>query len=166
VHHRRREQSQPRHRAGRSRAVAALLTLTVAGGLFTACGEDDDGDAAGSDSTATSAPGAHSGRGNGEGSLVPEDARHVPVTARSYAFEPDEITVETGEPIAIVLTSEDALHDFVIDEVDAHVSADSGQTGIGGFHAPSDPGRYAFYCTVAGHREQGMEGTLVVEAGQ
>jgi len=96
---------------------------------------------------------------------VPEGARRVSVTARSSAFDPNEIVVASGEPVAIVLTSEDARHYFVIDELDAHVSAGAGETAVGGFRA-HEPGRYAFYCSVAGHREAGMEGTLVVEAHQ
>jgi len=146
---------------------AAIVLAVAAGGLFTGCGGDDDPDAAGSGPGTTTHPTEtsteHGDAAGGESSPVPDDARHVPVTARSFAFDPDEISVEPGEAIAIVLTSEDELHDFVIDEVDAHVSAAAGQTAVGGFQA-AEPGRYAFYCSVAGHRDSGMEGTLVVEA--
>jgi nitrite reductase (NO-forming) len=60
------------------------------------------------------------------------------------------------------LTSDDLLHDFVIDELDVHVAADRDETAEGGLRADT-AGEYTYYCTVAGHREAGMEGTLVVE---
>lgn len=75
---------------------------------------------------------------------------------------PDQITVQAGEDIAIVLTSADILHDFTIDQIDAHVAADAGDTEEGGLRS-EEPGRYTFYCSVPGHRDAGMEGTLVVE---
>jgi plastocyanin len=84
------------------------------------------------------------------------------VSASSFAFDPDEIEVKAGEDVAIVLTSTDILHDFTIDELDAHVAADAGETAAGGLRADG-PGSYTFYYTVSGHREAGMEGTLVVE---
>ncbi len=89
----------------------------------------------------------------------------MPAISRSLpglAFDPDEITVTAGEDIAIVLTSEDSLHDFTVDEFDAHVPAAAGETGFGGFRA-GEPGRYRFYMLRRGHREAGMEGVLVVE---
>lgn len=132
----------------------ALLTVTLVAG----CGDDDDSGATQTPSDDT----ASEGGGHEGASPVAEDARHVPVSARSFEFEQAELTVEAGEDIAIVLSSEDGLHDFTIDELDAHVSADAGATSVGGFRA-DEPGRYTFYCSVEGHREAGMEGTLVVE---
>jgi plastocyanin len=101
--------------------------------------------------------------GHQETSPVVDGARRIEVTATSFEFDPDAITITAGEDIAIVLTSEDLLHDFTIDELDAHVAADANETNEGGLRA-DEPGRYAYYCTVAGHRAAGMEGTLIVEA--
>ena len=78
------------------------------------------------------------------------------------AYVCDEITAEAGEDLAIVLTSEDLLHDFTIDELDAHVVADRGETAEGGV-TTEEAGTYRYYCSVPGHRAAGMEGTLTVE---
>lgn len=101
--------------------------------------------------------------GHDESTPVAEGARRIEVAATSFEFDPDEITVTAGEDIAIVLTSDDLLHDFTIDDIDVHVAADRDETAEGGLRA-DEPGEYTFYCTVEGHREAGMEGTLVVEA--
>lgn len=147
--------------------VAATL---AAAALLAACGDDTTStadsthmnDDTGSMDSGSMDSGSMGQDGHGESSPVAEGARRIEVTARSFDFEPAEITVQAGEDIAIVLTSEDLLHDFTIDEIDAHVTADAGDTAEGGLRA-DEPGRYAFYCTVAGHRAAGMEGTLVVE---
>lgn len=100
--------------------------------------------------------------GHGDESPIAEDARRIEVTAANLAFDPKEITVAAGEDVAIVLTSHDLLHDFTIDELNAHVAADTGDTVDGGLRADK-PGRYTYYCSVPGHRDAGMEGTLIVE---
>ena len=109
------------------------------------------------------------GGGHGSGrhdasSDVAAGAREIEVTASSFAFDPDEITIAVGEDIAIVLTSTDIVHDLTIAELDAHVAAEPGETDAGGFRA-DEAGTYTFYCSVDGHRAAGMEGTLVVENG-
>lgn len=145
------------------RALLFTLPLLLAGGLLAACGSDDDSDETGMgsmDDTADRMDGMDAD--HGESSDVVEGARKIEVSASSFAFDPDEIEVKAGEDVAIVLTSTDILHDFTIDELDAHVAVDAGETATGGLRA-DEPGSYTFYCTVPGHREAGMEGTLLVE---
>jgi cytochrome c oxidase subunit 2 len=145
------------------RSPALFSVLFVAAPLLTACGDDDTPVESSADTTSTtdSDAGGHGG-GHEESSDVADDAREIEVSATSFAFDPDEITVTAGENVAIVLTSDDLLHDFTIDDLDAHVAADRGETETGGFRA-DEPGEYTFYCSVEGHREAGMEGTLIVE---
>ncbi len=144
--------------------LLSLLTLTL---VLTACGDTDSdtpGNGGRSDSPMGGGMGGGmDGMGHDSSSPVADGARRVEVDATSFEFDPDEITVTAGEDIAIVLTAEDVLHDLTIDELDAHVAADKGETAEGGLRA-DEPGRYTYYCSVAGHREAGMEGTLIVEA--
>ena len=143
--------------------LAALTAVVLALGLLlAACGSDDDPAVQGNGGMMDNGDNGHMGGGHDESSDVAADARRIEVTAKSFEFDPDEIRVDAGENVAIVLTSEDILHDFTIDELDAHVAADRGETEEGGFTA-NEPGRYTYYCTVPGHRDAGMEGTLVVE---
>ena len=140
------------------RTPLILLSLLLAAVLLSACGDDDDpanhGGGMGNG-------GMGNGAAGGDNSPVADGARRVEVTGTSFAFDPAEVTVEAGEDIAIALTADDVLHDFVVDELDAHVAADRGETAEGGFRA-DEPGRYSYYCSVPGHRDAGMEGTLVV----
>lgn len=150
------------------RALAMPLSLFLVAGLLAACGTDDDSTS--TERTSMDGNGDHMtstegmGGDHDESSDVAEGARQIEVTGSSFDFDPDEIEVAAGEDVAIVLTSTDILHDFTIDELDSHVAADGGETATGGLRA-DEPGRYTFYCTVAGHREAGMEGTLIVEEG-
>jgi plastocyanin len=138
------------------------MSLLLAGGLLAACGSDND--SMGAADGAPDSMGDMDGMadGHGESSEVVEGAREIAVSASSFAFDPDEIEVTVSEDVAIVLTSTDILHDFTIDDLDAHVAAAAGETATGGLRA-DEPGSYTFYCTVQGHRSAGMEGTLVVE---
>lgn len=140
----------------RSPAVAVLFVLGL---VLAACGDDDSSSI---DHPMGSMDGGGMMGGHNESSPVAEGARRIEVEATSFEFDPDEITVTAGEDVAIVLRSDDLLHDFTIDEIDVHVAAGRGETASGGLRA-DEPGEYTYYCTVAGHRAAGMEGTLVVE---
>lgn len=147
------------------RSLLAVLVFVLAlGFVLSACGSDDD--SSGSDHSMSSMSGTDMGGGmmgdHAESTPLAEGARRINVDVTSFAFDPDQITVTAGEDIAIVLHSDDVLHDFTIDDVNVHVAAEGGETAEGGMRV-DEPGEYTYYCTVSGHREAGMEGTLVVE---
>ncbi len=81
-------------------------------------------------------------------------------------FEPATITVKRGAPVRLTLTSTGALeHDWVVDNLDgkrARVHAAPGASATVEFTAMA-AGTYEFYCSIPGHREAGMKGTLVVQ---
>lgn len=149
----------------RPTALALAATFAL---LLAACGDDDATTTdmpmpdAGMDGSMDGSMDHEGPMGQDQRSPVADGARRIEVNARSFEFEPGDITVTAGEDVAIVLRSEDLLHDFTVDELDAHVAADAGETAEGGLRA-DEPGRYTYYCTVPGHREAGMEGTLIVE---
>lgn len=90
-----------------------------------------------------------------------DSAEEVTVVADALRFQPARIELAAGEPVNFALRSEDILHDLTIDESDFHVAADAGVTATGGLDS-LEPGTYVAYCSVAGHREAGMELEIVV----
>ena len=124
-------------------AVGALAIVL----LLAACGGGDEGH--------------EHGEGNAK---VAPGARVIEVDASSFEFDPDTITIDAGEDVAIELKSSDAFHDFEVrgSEHAGHVvGANSGDTAKGGLMIDK-PGRYEFFCSVSGHENAGMKGTLVV----
>ncbi len=84
----------------------------------------------------------------------------------SLDFEPDQFTVPAGQQVTVELTSEAGVeHDFLVEDVDGAdldvVHADPGETATGTFTI-DDAGSYTFFCSIPGHREAGMEGSLEV----
>jgi plastocyanin len=84
------------------------------------------------------------------------------VDAGSFYFKPDTITAKPG--IAkITLDGQGGDHTFLFDGaypgffLEVSGSGDSQSQKI-----DLKPGKYTFYCNIAGHRAQGMEGTLTV----
>lgn len=119
------------------------MSLLLAGGLLGACGSDNDSIRTADEASDSMGDTDGMANGHGESSEAVEGAREIAVTASNLAFDPDEIEVTVGEDVAIVLTSTDILHDFTIDDLDAHVAAAAGETATGGLRA-DEPGSYTF----------------------
>jgi nitrite reductase (NO-forming) len=75
-----------------------------------------------------------------------------------------DLPANAGEMIRVVLVNGDGMpHDFAIPGLNAQtalVSTKAHTTDVV-FHA-SIAGEFVYYCTVAGHRQMGMEGRLLV----
>ena len=143
------------------RATFGFLLLTI-GAVSLACG---------------------SGGGDGDPTLVIKATDQL-------KFQPARLTVKAGERVKIRLDNSKSMviHDLTIDEIPAsdvqarnaaahgheaalaasatkasvHVAADAGRTAFVEFIADR-PGTYAFYCSVTGHRQGGMEGIIIVD---
>ncbi len=110
-----------------------------------------------------------------ESSLSPVDepfGQQVMISMESYAFTPSEVVVKAGKPVTLTLSNQSFLvpHNFLLDDpsgirlVDADIS--SGDTKAVTLTL-TEPGIYHFYCDkqllfFPTHREQGMEGRLIV----
>jgi len=98
------------------------------------------------------------------GVAIPVEASEFYISGTEYGFNPSSITVKPGETVRISFQNDgDLPHNLTI-----------GALGIGTrtiapgvvdaieFIAPV-AGTYDFFCSVSGHRESGMTGTLIVE---
>jgi Cu+-exporting ATPase len=90
-------------------------------------------------------------------------AYQVHVVASDSAFSPSEIAVPAGGLVVLSLTNEDEVfHDLMVDGLaNVELPTRPGQTSSVRFLADR-PGTYRFLCTVPGHADAGMTGTLVV----
>lgn len=78
-------------------------------------------------------------------------------------YDMSEIRIPANTDFTVTLQNEGFLqHDFVVDELGVGTElVDPGQSGSTVINAPA--GEYEYYCTVAGHKESGMVGTLIVQ---
>lgn len=95
---------------------------------------------------------------------VPGGAVTVTVKALELSFDPKELTIPADTDVTIDFQNTGLLdHDFVIEGTDFGTEliagGESAQLKV---NLPA--GDYTYYCTVTGHRQAGMEGTLHVVA--
>jgi plastocyanin len=151
--------------------VAALLVLALAAVALVACGGGSDNsgtntttNGGGAESTNGAAGGAakeESSGGGGSASTLKFEADpngQLAYTKTSASTKAGEVTIDFNNPQSLP-------HDVVIE-------SDSGEE-IGGTETVAEgedsttvnlkPGTYHYYCSVPGHREAGMEGTLTVK---
>ena len=124
----------------------------------------------------------------GATSSAPSTPQSVAVTAKEFGFAPAQLTVTAGQLVELTFQNTGAVeHDWSVREIDLtgnptvtgetggghmidmhdapklHVAAGPGTQGKLTF-TPSKAGTYEFFCTVAGHKQAGMVGTLTVKA--
>jgi uncharacterized cupredoxin-like copper-binding protein len=95
--------------------------------------------------------------------ISPETLAGLPaLAAQNVKFDQAELHAKVGETVALRLDNRDNMsHSFDIDAFNLHVPLSAGQRGAAVFK-PTQAGTYTFYCSLPGHREAGMVGTLVV----
>jgi nitrite reductase (NO-forming) len=88
----------------------------------------------------------------------------VTVEASEFKFNPTSLQLPSGKQVTITLQNSGTVeHDFTVDALGVKVSASAGKAATGQFTLDK-PGTYDFYCSVPGHKDAGMHGTLSVVA--
>jgi len=84
------------------------------------------------------------------------------VTARDLSFTPTELDIPAVGTTRIILRNQGfVVHNLTVDALEIQAVAPRGGVAEVTLTDPP-PGTYEFYCSVSGHREAGMAGTLVV----
>ncbi len=145
--------------------IASLLVLALAAFALVACGGDDDSDTptGGDGNGAATAPAERDegAAGNQAGNTLRFEAS----TDSRHAFTEDEETAKAGKATIEFVNAQPMAHDVVIEDASGNevarteIVTDETTTAT----VNLKPGEYTFYCSIPGHREAGMEGTLKVE---
>ena len=136
-----------RERASMSAAAgAAVLLIAGCGGGATSAAPDADAPA-GPAPTAKAAPAA-------AGAVLE-------VTGKEFSFGPAPLKAAAGKTTIRFTNSGIMEHDLTIDALKVHIVATAGKTGEA--TVTLKPGTYKTTCTVPGHIQSGMVGTLTVK---
>ncbi len=100
--------------------------------------------------------------GGGAGGAA--SAQTVTVTATEFKFDPATINATPGQTINLTVKNNGTTqHTFVLSQANVKLTIDPGKTVNQTFTAPTAAGTYPFECDIAGHKEAGMVGQLVVK---
>src|ERR1700678_4659089 len=80
-------------------------------------------------------------------SYAQQAPRRIEITAKRFDFTPGEITLKKGEPVVLVLTSEDVSHGVKFKDLNVVVTAKKGQTSEVAF-TPDKAGTFVGHCSV------------------
>lgn len=88
----------------------------------------------------------------------------VTVEGTEYRFDPEELRVNAGETVRITFRNTGVIeHDWSVPELEVGTSTvPAGQEATVEFR-PRQRGTFEIICTVPGHKELGMTGTLIVQ---
>lgn len=130
--------------------LGAALLLVSAVFLGAACGGSED-----------PPPASSSGGAGGEAADDGGGSGGTKVTATEFEFSQEALTLASGDTLELV-NDGTVEHDITIEEANMMVVLVApGETGSATLNI--EPGDYTFYCSIPGHREAGMEGTLTIE---
>lgn len=89
----------------------------------------------------------------------------IQIKAKRFSFTPNEITVQKGQPVRLLITALDVSHGFAIDafKIKKKIDVEAEEPTVVEF-TPDKEGVYDFYCVVfCGSGHEGMRGKLIVK---
>jgi plastocyanin len=144
--------------------AAALLVLVLASVALVACGSSSSStESTGSESAGGAEKPAKESGGESEGGgatvdIATPEGTELAYTTKSASAPAGQVSIEFENPEAL-------QHDVAIEDSSGKVVAQTALVSEGSTTTTTNlkPGKYTFFCTVPGHRQAGMEGTLTVK---
>ena len=96
--------------------------------------------------------------------LAADTPNEIRISAKKFEFHPNKVALKRGQPVTLVLTSEDRIHGFKVPDLGLRAEIVPGQETRVAL-TPEKDGSFTFFCDVFcgdGHEE--MDGTLIVAA--
>ncbi|HSS42180.1 MAG TPA: plastocyanin/azurin family copper-binding protein [Solirubrobacterales bacterium] len=145
---------------------AALFALLLAALALVACGGGSDttgSETAAAPETTQEAEGEKEAEGGTAGSTPFVDIEAEP--NGQLLFLPSEETAKAGKTTINFINSSPVPHDIAFEDSSGETIAKTEviSEGTDSTTAELKPGKYTYYCTIPGHRQAGMEGTLTVK---
>jgi plastocyanin len=149
--------------------AAVAVALLLASLALVACGSSNSSsssESTGSETTSESGAAAGGKSGEAEGkSAGGASALNIEAASSGLAYSSNSATAKAGKVTVDFTNPQPLTHDVAIEDSSGQTIGKTELIAEGSDSAVVDlkPGTYTFYCTVPGHREAGMEGTLTVK---
>jgi plastocyanin len=142
--------------------MALLMSVLALGLVAVGCGGDDDDE--NGDGAATTEQPAPADTGPAETEADGGGELKIAADETQLAFDTTELTAPAGTVTITMDNPSEIPHNVAIEGSGVDEEGDTVEKGgVSTVSADLEPGEYTFYCSVAGHQEAGMEGTLTVE---
>jgi plastocyanin len=143
--------------------VAVAFALVLASLALVACGSSSDDSSTSAETTESQ---AETGSGQAEGgSAGSAAALDIEAASSGLAYASDTATAKAGKVMLNFTNPQPLTHDVAIEDSSGKTIGKTELVAEGSDSASVNlkPSEYTYYCTVPGHREAGMEGTLTVK---
>ncbi len=89
-------------------------------------------------------------------------ATEVHLNVSEWSFSPKQLQLPAGQPVSLVLDNAGKLeHDVTIPSLNVSLKAPAGKSATQ-IITPTKEGTFDFLCSIPGHKEAGMQGTVMV----
>ena len=140
-------------------AIAAVAALSMLG--LAACG----GGSNNNDTTAAATPPPATTTGGGGGGGAASTVNISTPSGTELAYDQKSVSAKAGSVTIDFQNNESIPHDVAVESSSGDTVGQTDLVASGSANTTVDlqPGTYPFFCTVPGHREAGMQGTLTVK---